>query len=156
MARKSNGGASGGDLVIASPLAGESTHDTSLVEGSVAYINTVYATKTLETARDIGTHLIDTYFGGDHAAFKAKGKSHVSFRQLAEHKDLRVKYGFLWNAVAVVEQLKLLPTDIAEALPFSHHKLLLPVKSEADKLKLAQEAVKSTLGKRDSRRRSKT
>jgi hypothetical protein len=43
---------------------------------------------------------------------------------------------------------RLLPADIAEALPLSHHKLLLPIKDEQKKLELAKSAVHEGLAKR--------
>ena len=51
----------------------------------------------------------------------------------------------LRNAVAIVQQLEVLPKDIAEALPVSHHRLLLPIRSADSKLRLAQRAADSHL-----------
>lgn len=64
-----------------------------------------------------------------------------SFRALSLRKDLRMKYALLYYAVAVCEQIRLLPADAAARLPLSHHKLLLPVKDSTLKCQIAQLAV---------------
>lgn len=134
-----------------STLPGEGAADEGLVNQAVDQVNRLYAGKGLETARVIGEYLLTTFFAGDSANFRERGKAHVSFRKLAEREDLYVSYSFLWNAVAVVDQLRQLPPDIAEALPLSHHQALLPLKDEKAKVKLAREAVKKHLDKRTFR-----
>ena len=51
--------------------------------------------------------------------------------------------------MALLGQLRQLPDEVGDALPFSHHKLLLPLKDNQVKLALAREAVASKLGKRE-------
>lgn len=130
-------------------LVGGAEVEESVLAAAVAEINRLYAAKGLEMARAIGSYVLETFFANDTANFRTHGKKHVTFRKLAEREDLRVSYGVIWNAVAVVDQLRLLPENIAEALPLSHHKLLLPVKDADKKVKLASEAVEKNLGKRD-------
>lgn len=130
-------------------LPGEATVDVALVSQVVGDLNQIYRAKGLETARAVGELLLGTFFGGDPAHFHERGKDHASFRQLAERDDLHFSHAFLWNACAVVEQLRLLPDDVAGALPLSHHKLLLTVKDPDAKAKLAREAVDRGLSKRD-------
>jgi len=140
------------DLVpaVAQPmLPGEAAVDEEAVDRAVQELTQLYQAKGLETARLIGEYLISTFFGGDPAAFHDHEKEHASFRELARRDDLPVSASFLWNACAVVEQLRLLPEDIAGALPLSHHKLLLPVKDPEMKAELAREAVAQGLSKRD-------
>lgn len=131
-----------------STLPGEKNEDKKLVDEVTEHVNQLYVVKGLETAREIGEYLLRRFFDGDPSKFHERGRKHVSFRKLAEREDLQPSYSFLWNACAVVEQLRLLPVDLREALPFSHHKLLLPVKDEATKVKLAQRAVEKGLSKR--------
>ena len=135
------------DLVAVLP--GERHADSRLVERAVADLNRLYTQQGLETANLIGEYLLSTFFNGDPAEFQSKGGSHVSFRALARREDLQVSASFLWSCVAVVEQLRLLPEDLARALPLSHHKLLLPVHDEREKLGLARQAAKSGMSRRD-------
>lgn len=137
------------EIVLASSLLGGDALDSGVLADAVREINRMYAAKGLETARVIGSFVLKTFFDNDTENFRKHGKKHATFRQLAEREDLHVSYSFIWNAVSVVDQLRLLPENIAEALPLSHHKLLLPVKDADKKLKLANEAVEKGLGKRE-------
>ena len=127
------------------PLPGEDKVRGDLVNQAVSDINRIYVTKGLEAARGIGDYVLRTFFAGDVESFRCRERKHASFRELAERKDLRVSHVFLWNCVAVTEQLKALPNDIANALPVSHHKLLLPVHDEKAKVTLARKAVRENL-----------
>ena len=133
---------------VAPAPAGETTVDVALVDQVAAELNHIHATSTLATARAVGELLVTRFFGGDAARFHERGKGHASFRQLGERDDLAFSYSFLWNACAVVEQLRLLPPDLRDALPLSHHRLLLTVKDPEVKEKLAREAVAQGLSKR--------
>lgn len=135
------------DLVARLP--GEGVVVDQLLDEAVAHLNRIYTAKGLETARAVGEYLISTFFDGDPGRFHAHGKEHLSFRALAQREDLQVSYSFLWHACAVVEQLRLLPEDVASALPLSHHRLLLSVKDRDEKQRLARAAVEQGLSKRD-------
>jgi len=129
-------------------LPGEAEEDEALVTEAVDHINEVYTRKGLETALDIGQYLLETFFDSNAANFRDKGKDHESFRKLAESDALVMSASWLWNAVSVTEQYQLLPPEIAQALPFSHHKALLPVHDEKAKLRLAKKAADKGLSKR--------
>lgn len=129
-------------------LPGEQVEEAALVDEVVLHVNRIYVARGLETAREIGEYLLSRFFDGDPAKFHARCRKHASFRKLAQRDDLRPSYAFLWSACAVVDQLRLLPEDVREALPLSHHRLLLPVKDEATKVRLAQKAVEKGLSKR--------
>jgi hypothetical protein len=47
-----------------------------------------------------------------------------------------------------VEQMRLLPTRVANALPYSHHRALLPVASAEEKKALAEKAVEKGMSSR--------
>jgi len=102
-------------------LPGEQEADSVLLDQAVAHINQLYIAKGLETARVIGEYVLTTFFGGDTETFRAKGSKHTSFRALAEREDLHVSHVWIWRAVSVVDQLQLLPEDVAGSLPFTHH-----------------------------------
>jgi hypothetical protein len=121
-------------------LPGVAEADEELLNQAVAQINHLYIAKGLETARTIGEYVLETFFEGNPENFRASGNEHVSFRKLAEREDLHVSYTWIWRAVSVVDQLRQLPEDIGQSLPYTHHTLLLPVKDEKTKLKLAKKA----------------
>lgn len=137
------------DTALATLLPGEGEVDRSLVEAAVQEVNRLYVQKGLETARVVGEYLLTTFFGGDADAFEAREGAHASFRALADHEDLRVSHSFLWYAVRLLPQLRMLPEPVAQALPLSHHRLLLHVKDDKTKQKLAERAVQKGLGKRE-------
>jgi len=138
-----------GTALAVRPLPGEHDIATDRVDEVVVRLNRLYRDKGLETIRAVGELVLETFFGGDVDNFRTRGRAHVSFRKLAERKDLEMSYQFIWNSVAVLDQLRLLPATVANALPVSHHKLLLPIKDADLKLRLAEEAVGEGLGKRD-------
>jgi hypothetical protein len=121
--------------------------DDALVGAAVQEINRLYVQKGLETAREIGECLVRTFFGGDAEVFDAREAGHASFRALADHEDLRVSHSFLWYAVRLLPQLRALPETVAVALPLSHHRLLLHVKDEGQRARLAERAVSKDLSR---------
>jgi hypothetical protein len=134
---------------LAPVLPGEGKVVGDLVDEAVDDINRLYMAKGLETAKAVGDLVLNRFFAGDPKNFRDRANGHVSFRELGERDDLEVGWQFIWNAVAVVVQMRSLPAETAQALPLSHHKLLLSVKNEDDKLKLAKEAAEQNMGKRD-------
>ena len=143
------------DLQLAPSLPGEADIVVPLLDEAVAELNRIYVTKGLETARDIGEYVLEAFFAGDTANFRQRGNGHLTFRELGKREDLKVGWLFIWNAVAVVEQFGHLPRDVAEALPLSHHKLLLTVKDDNKKRELAEAALQQNLGKREFEARVK-
>jgi hypothetical protein len=136
------------DTRLTSILPGEYDVDNALLDRTVQDLNHLYTAKGLETARDLGEYVLREYFGDDYHAFKKRNKKHVSFQQLAKRDDLQPSASFLWYAVNIVPQLRMLPETIASALPLSHHRLLLHVQDEERRVKLAEEAVEKGLSRR--------
>lgn len=134
---------------LAPSLRGEGAIDEPLVDEAVRQVNRLYAAKGVETARVIGEYLVGAFFGGDPGSFTAREKGHASFRALEARDDLGPSYTFLWYSVRFLPQLRALPADVADALPMSHHRLLIHVKDEDQKAKLAQQAVTKDLSKRE-------
>lgn len=132
-----------------SPLPGELAVDDQLVQATVARLNLIYVSKGLETARLVGEALLASFFDDQLEVFEQRAPSHLSFRALAEHAQLRVSHSFLWYSVRLLPQLRALPEELATALPLSHHRLLLHVKDTQEKTELAQLAVERSLGKRE-------
>lgn len=138
-----------GELIVGpAELPGGVAMDEGMLDQAVQDLNNIYSVKGLETAKSIGDYVVDSFFGGDLAQARKSGKKHVSYRALAKREDLLVSYSFISNSVALLEQLKQLPEDVSSSLTWTHHKLLLPVKNEKTKLKLAKRAVNKGLTKR--------
>lgn len=131
------------------PLPGAVRLDERLVDRAVAEINRLHRIKKFEAVQAIGQYVLETFFEGKFDYFHHHGRKHASFRALTKHEDLSMSYVSLRNAVAFVEQLKLLPAKVATALPYSHHKLLLPVSTVEEKKDLAEKAVEKDLSKRE-------
>lgn len=145
--KKTEGGAKteGAETSAALPGHGEIVSD--LVDQAVGELNRLYRAKGLETALAVGQYVLATFFNGDTANFRSGGNGHISFRELGKREDLQVSWQFIWNSVAVVAQFRQLPANVAEALPLSHHKLLLPVKDAEQKVLLASAAMNEGLSK---------
>lgn len=138
---------------IASRLPGEGAIDEALVARAVLRINGIHSTNALQTAQEIGEYLLGAFFGDDLDAFRRSGKRHQSFRALSERPELAVGHTTLWYSVALLRQLRQLPAEVGNALPMSHHRLLMPVKDETVKLALAHEALDQGLAKREFEQR---
>lgn len=139
-------------IEIVKALPGEYAVDAGLLDQVVQHVNNICAVKGLETAREVGEYVLGVFFDGDLEAFHSHGRKHMSLRELAKREDLHVSYAFVSRAVSIVDQLRLLPANIASALPYTHQTLLLPVRDETTKLRLAQEAVEQRLSKRELER----
>ena len=136
-------------------LPGADAIDDGLVERAVETLNQVYRAKGLETARAVAECVVALFFDNEAENFHARGNSHLSFAALKKRADLQVSYQFVWNSCAVYDQLRRLPPEIANALPLSHHKLLLPIKDDEVKRKLATAAIEGKLSKRTFEERVK-
>ncbi len=125
-------------------LPGQSKMDKALVDQAVEDLNAMYTAKGLELARAMGEYVLENFFGGDLTNLQ-KDQSHVSWRALAQRKDLRMSYSTLWSSVAVLGQLRTLPEDVGEALTVSHHRRLVAITDTNAKLRIAKKAVKNEL-----------
>jgi len=102
------------ELVVVEPaqLPGFTELDSVLLDQAVAEINDIYVSKGLEMYFVVGEYVLSTFFGGNPETFHARWKGHATFRALGERDDLRLSYSALYNAVAVVDQRRLLPADL--------------------------------------------
>ena len=122
-------------------LPGEVNPDQVLLDQAVAELNRIYVEKGLDMVLSLGRAVLDTFFDGQIAAFRARGEGHATFRELANREDLRVSFTTLWRAVSVLDQFSLFPEAVARALPASHHAALLPLREDKKKVELARHAV---------------
>lgn len=133
---------------LLSSMPGAAEVDRALVDQAVRDLNQIYTTKGMETARAIGEYVVHHFFAGDldaAARFGPSGERHLSFRALSQRDDLQVSHAHLWVSVKVLDQLRQLPAELADALPVSHHRRLLSVRDARTKLRLAKKAVEKGL-----------
>jgi hypothetical protein len=120
----------------------------ALVDEAVAEVNRLYLSRGVDTGRLIGEYLLGRFFGGEVVLYHACVRRHLSFDALRNHADLRVSASFLWYSTAVAAQFRQLPPELAQALPMSHHRVLVHVHDPAQKVELARVAVDGGLSKR--------
>ena len=145
--KKEQGGGSDmhGSKGVYSGLTGADRLDEALLDRAVRDLNRLVAMKGLGKVFEVGRYVIETFFDGDYGAFREQRKSSVTFRQLGRRKDLVLSHSSIYHYVAVAEQVERLPDELAWALSFSHHKVLLPVKDPETELALARAAVDEDL-----------
>ena len=115
--------------------------DQGTIDRAVLDLNRLYTRGSLETVKAIGEYLLETFFDGDFEHARSRVRKDVSLRALAERDDLLFSPAFLSRSLGILEQLKMLPGDIGASLSVSHHKILLAVKSERYKRRLAANSV---------------
>ena len=130
-------------------MPGAAKLDPKLVDNAVAEINRLHRVKKIEAVQAMGDYVMTTFFNDNFAYFHSHGRKHASFRALAKREDLSVGYVTIRNAVAFVEQLKVLPAKFATALPMGHHRALLPLRTADDKKTLAEKAIEKNLSRED-------
>jgi len=131
-----------------SALPGQEAVNQDLIDEAVIKINRWTTNLGLELTLRIGDYLLDKFFGGDPGNLGRVARGHVSFRALADREDLDASYATLWYSTQIARQYDQLPAVEADRLSIAHHKLLLPVKDEALKSRLARQAVEENLSKR--------
>jgi hypothetical protein len=123
------------------PLPGARVVDDALVRRVVDGVNAIELAHGLDRVRALGRVVVDALFGGDVARFRTEAKAHRSFRALARHDDLLVSASALWYAIAIYEQLHLLPADLCARLSVTHHRRLLGLRDLTARTHLARRAV---------------
>ena len=130
-------------------LAGEGEIEPRLLSAALAEVNRIYTSKGLETARAIGEYLLAHFFGGSLVAFQSRGKRHATFAALVDAVGLRFSPSYLWYSLELLEQLRVLPEELASALPMSHHRILMHVENPEARTQLARDAAEGNLSKRE-------
>src|SRR5688572_22963184 len=100
-------------------LPGESTLDADLLATVLSDIAAASAVPGLEGALATAAAVLDHLFGGEMRAFRATSRGHETFRALQGHPALGLSKSALWYALAVHEQMDVLPRPLAMALPLS-------------------------------------
>lgn len=137
-----------GVIDVPARLGGGREIAPELLDSAVAWLNDTWTRKGMEVVLEVGRYILDTFFAGEPDSFQKHGREHATFRQLAERTDLRVSHLWIWRAVSIVVQLRALPEGAATRLPYTHHALLLPLKDQGWKAKLATRAMDRGLSKR--------
>ena len=140
-----------GSTVIGA-MPGETHVDRALLGEVLDRIATLGHGSGLEASLAIADAVLERLFDGSILAFRAASRRHETFRALQAHPRLGMSKSALWYAIAVREQMDVLPAPIAQALPLSHHKVLLAVESPNEKVALACRARRENLSRRDLER----
>jgi hypothetical protein len=130
-------------------LPGERVLDADLVQRCVASIRVLYDQGGLESSRQIGELLLQSFFNGDSEKFERTRRFHVSYRSLLSAKDLPASNSFLWYSIRLIDHLKLLPDELSGMLALSHHRLLMHIHQPEIRIHMARMAVEKGWSKRN-------
>ncbi len=116
--------------------------DEKKLEEAVHFINRKTILSGLDLAREVGKYILDKFFDGDYQSFaNPSSAKEKSFRALLARQDLLLGNTTLYNFVRVSHQLELLPSDLMDRLPLTHHRALLPLPDPKRKEELARRAL---------------
>lgn len=133
-------------------LPGETSTDPEILEDLLQELDLLSRGQGLEVALQIANCVLDRLFRGNPGVFRARSNKHDTFRALQNHEDLPLSRTALWYALAVRDQVEVLPDKLSDALPLSHHKVLLQVKDVDQKIELARQVARDDLSRRDLER----
>jgi len=102
----------------------------------------------LVSALEMADLILDAFFDGEPAQWRAQGQDNTAFRALLHHDRLEPSTTTIWYALGIREQCEQLPRALAHALSLAHHRALLPVEDRELKESLAQRAVQQGWSKR--------
>jgi hypothetical protein len=139
---------SAGSLRQDEALPGEREVDSKLVQQCVLAVRALYGQGGVEASRQIGELLLQTFFEGDPELFERTRRYHASYRSMLSSPELPASNSFLWYSIRLIDHLKLLPDEIAEALPLSHHRLLMHIHQPEIRIQMARMAVSNGWSKR--------
>lgn len=135
-------------LMIDLDVPGEREVDSELVQQCVAAIRTLYGQGGLEASRQIGDLLLQTFFRGDPDVFERTRRYHASYRAMLSSPELPASNSFIWYSIRLIDHLRLLPDELAAALPLSHHRLLMHIHQPEIRIQMARMAVANGWSKR--------
>ena len=136
-------------------LPGMDVVDQTQLTRVIKELNTLYAAKSVETSCTVGEYILGEFFGGNLDNFNQWGGKHKTFGKLIElaqdreNSPLHISASGLWYSVRILEQVSLLPENVAKALPVTHHRMLVPVKDPTLKKELAQRAIDQNIPSRN-------
>jgi hypothetical protein len=122
--------------------------DSKYMDRLVEVLNDLALGEGLATSQRVARFLLEELFDGDIDLYRSRGTSAPVFRALIRHPNLKVSGSFIYYAMAVYEQSRHLPAEVASRLCLAHHRVLLPVKDPREKVRLARMALRRHLSKR--------
>ena len=116
--------------------------DRVLVDDAVSHLNQAITQSGLALAREVSDYIITRFFEGSFENFSEPNRyKSNSFKALCRREDLQLSPSSLYALIRVGEQLDRLPPRVSEALSFKHHRALLPAADDAERVRLASDAV---------------
>jgi hypothetical protein len=120
----------------------DSTGDGQRLDAAVQWLNRATLASGVELSVQVSGYIIDTFFGGDFAAFTSKDPHKTAtFVALCQREDLTLGASTLYRLVRIGQQVNALPRDIADSLTMRHHRALLSVDNGQHRQHLARQAV---------------
>jgi hypothetical protein len=115
---------------------------TDEIGDAVRYLNERTILSGLELAKEVGEHVLETFFDGDYTIFENPSRSKAtSFRALLEREDLLLGKATVYSFVRISHQLKSLPTGVATRLSLTQQRALLPLQEPEHKAAMARRAL---------------
>ena len=128
------------DLTITASIL--TAAETATVDGAVHWLNHAVRASGIQLAAQVNQFILDTFFGGNYESFSDPSSSKpVSFGALCAREDLHLGQTSLYRLVRIGQQIKHLPSEVAEALSMTHHRTLLAVTDQRHLHRLAREAM---------------
>jgi CheY-like chemotaxis protein len=100
------------------------------LDRAVFKINSFAKRATFGFMLGVGKIVIDTFYGGDLALLRVRGRKDVSLRKLAHHPDLCMRPDELYRIVACYELINRLGLEGLRHLSTSHLQSCLPLSSQ--------------------------
>lgn len=121
--------------------------DPELVSRVIGEVERLHAPRGVPAMRAIGTLLLERFYDGDVCLLVSLGRRHASLLALLGDDRLRISGTQLWYALHLLPHLRELGQPLADALPMSHHRLLIHVHNPEVKRELALRA--TSMSKRE-------
>lgn len=116
------------------------------VEQAVQTVNAILLQKNLEIAVELHRYVLAEFFAGTWQAWSDNRPGLTpAYDAFASHGKLRVGKEMLRELIRVGEQVRRMPGGVATELTVAHHRALLPVPSEPERVQLAERALQEGL-----------
>lgn len=116
------------------------------VEQAVRTVNTLLLQKNLEIAVELHRYVLAEFFGGSWKAWADNRPGlTLAYDAFSSHGNLRVGKEMLRELIRVGEQVRRMPGRVGSELTVAHHRALLPIPTEQERVQLAERAVQDGL-----------
>ena len=101
------------------------------IERTIEELRQLSRTSALQFAIQVGTIIVERFYGSDPEQWRRRGPKHASFRKLAAHPSLPFSPGALYRAVAIYELTRRLAgQESVRHLGCSHLRAVLGLRAD--------------------------